>query len=102
MFEECLEVFKAELQKKGEDIILDKYIPADGTYLIVKKDGSVKCLEVKMNKKTRTLDKSDGDFSKLCFYDYHSKLISMNKPVDPKKVIHSNNYFSFAVKKIVL
>ena len=99
MFEECLEVFKAELQKKGEDIILDKYIPADGTYLIVKKDGSVKCLEVKMNKKTRTLDKSDGDFFKLCFYDYHSKLISMNKPVDPKKVIHSNNYFSFAVKK---
>ena len=99
MFEECLEVFKAELQKKGESIILDEYIPADGSYLIVKKDGSVKCLEVKMNKKTRTLDKSDGDFPKICFYDYHSKLISMNKPVDPKKVIHSNNYFSFAVKK---
>ncbi|WP_279223156.1 hypothetical protein [Megamonas hypermegale] len=102
MFEECLEVFKKELQKKGEDIILDEYIPADGSYLIVKKDGSVKCVEVKMDKKTRTLeklDKSDEDFSNIRIYDYHSKLISMNKPVDPKKVIHSNNYFSFAVKK---
>ena len=102
MFEECLEVFKEELKKRGEGIILDEYIPADGSYIIVKKDGSVKCVEIKMDKKTRTLeklDKSDEDFSNIRIYDYHSKLVSMNKPVDPKKVIHSNNYFSFAVKK---
>lgn len=99
MFKECLDVFELKLQKEGENIILDEYIPADGSYLIVKKDGSVKCLDVKMDKKTRTLDKSDEVFPKICFYDYHSKLISMNKPIDPKKVIHSNNYFSFAVKK---
>ena len=102
MFEECLEVFEKQLQKKGEGIILDEYIPADGSYIIVKKDGSVKCVEIKIDKKTKTLeklDKSDESFSDIRLYDYHSKLISMNKPVDPKKVIHSNNYFSFAVKK---
>ena len=31
--------------------------------------------------------------------DYNSKLIAMNKPIDPKKVIHSNHYLSLAVKK---
>ena len=99
MFKECLDVFELKLQKEGENIILDEYIPADGSYLIVKKDGSVKCLDIKMDKKKRKIDKSDGDFLKICFYDYHSKLISMNKRIDPKKLIHSNNYLSFFVKK---
>jgi CRISPR-associated protein Csh1 len=31
--------------------------------------------------------------------DYLSKLISMNKPIDNKKVIHSNNYLCFWIKK---
>lgn len=99
MFKECLDVFELKLQKEGENIILDEYIPADGSYLIVKKDGGIKCLDVKMDKKKGKPDKTDKAFPDICFYDYHSKLVSMNKPIDPKKVIHSNNYFSFAVKK---
>lgn len=99
MFEECLDVFELKLQKEGEKIILNDYIPADGSYLIVKKDGKIKCLDVKMDKKKGEPDKTDEAFPDICFYDYHSKLVSMNKPMDPKKVIHSNNYFSFAVKK---
>lgn len=99
MFEECLAVFELKLQKEGEEIILNDYIPADGSYLIVKKDGKIKCLDVKMDKKKGEPDKTDEAFPDICFYDYHSKLVSMNKPMDPKKVIHSNNYFSFAVKK---
>ena len=31
--------------------------------------------------------------------DYYSGLIDMNKPIDGKKIIHSNNYLSFFVKK---
>lgn len=99
MFEECLDVFELKLQKEGEEIILNDYIPADGSYIIVKKDGGIKHLAIKMDKKEKKINKSGGIFSYICFYDYHSKLVSMNKPIDPKKVIHSNNYFSFAVKK---
>ena len=100
MLKECIEVFEYELGKKGDPLILDSYIPADGTYLIVGKDGSLKGpVDIKMDRKTKILDKSSPWFPDLCFYDYHSQLISMNKPVDSKKIIHSNNYLSFFVKK---
>ena len=36
---------------------------------------------------------------KYAFFDYHSRLVSMDKPIDPKKVIHSNSYLSFWVKQ---
>ena len=45
MLKECLEVFGEILEKerkKGKDIILDSYIPADGTYIFVDKDGNIK------------------------------------------------------------
>lgn len=35
----------------------------------------------------------------FCFLDYYSKLIDMNKPIDQKKIIHSNNYYAFFIKK---
>ena len=55
---------------------------------------------IKKPKETRSLICTDDTLlSDICFYDYHSKLISMNKPIDSKKVIHSNNYLAFAVKK---
>lgn len=100
MLKECMEVFKHELDQKGERLILDSYIPADGTYVIVDKDGNCsQPVDIKMDKKTRLLDKSSPLFPQICFYDYQSQLISMNKPVDGKKIIHSNNYLSFFVKK---
>ena len=101
MLNECLSVFDKMLQQKGEGLILDNYIPADGSYVLVDADGKVKdVIEIKLNKKTRQLENIDSEYlSDICFYDYHSGLISMNKPLDSKKVIHSNNYLSFAVKK---
>lgn len=103
MLKECLEVFGEILEKerkKGKDIILDSYIPADGTYIFVDKDGNIKeNIEVKLDKKTRRAVYSNSDTRELCFYDYHSQLVSMNKPIDGKKIIHSNNYYSFFVKK---
>ncbi|MDD3137872.1 MAG: type I-B CRISPR-associated protein Cas8b/Csh1 [Lachnospiraceae bacterium] len=100
MLKECLEVFEHELNQKKERLILDSYIPADGTYLIVDKEGNIKpAVEIKMDKKTRILDRTNPLFPQICFYDYQSRLISMNKPIDGKKVIHSNNYLSFWVKK---
>lgn len=99
MFEECLDVF-LEMLKHEDNLILKGYIPADGSYVIVKNDGTVKNADIKFDKKTRNLNCTDDTLlNDICFYDYHSKLISMNKPIDIKKVIHSNNYLAFAVKK---
>ena len=102
MLTECIEVFAKDLKQKGMGIILDNYVPADGTYIIVNKEGNVEsCTDIKFNKKDGKLEYTSlyDVFQKLCFYDYASKLITMNKPMDSKKVIHSNNYLSFFVKK---
>lgn len=99
MFKECLDVF-SEMLKHEDNLILKGYIPADGSYVIVKNDGTVKNADIKFDKKTRNLNCTDDTLlNDICFYDYHSKLISMNKSIDIKKVIHSNNYLAFAVKK---
>lgn len=100
MLKECLDVFKKQLEKEGSKLILDTYIPADGTYLIVGSDGTIKAnVDIIKDKKTKTVDRSHSEFSRFCFYDYQSQLISMNKRVDPNKIIHSNNYLAFFVKK---
>lgn len=100
MISECLWVFQKQLEMYGEDLILRDYIPADGTYVLLDKDYNVKSTaEIKIDKKTGNLDRSATYYNEICYYDYHSKLISMNKPQDPAKIIHSNNYYSFWVKK---
>ena len=107
MLKDCIEIFAMELEKTEEQFgnrekfILDSYIPADGDYIVVQKDGTLKSRSFKLDKKTRTLNgmisgsQLDDDIK---FYDYHSRLVSMDKPQDPKKVIHSNNYCAFWVK----
>lgn len=108
MLKDCLEIFNEQLKQTeqlcgdGDHLILDTYVPADGDYLIVHKDGKVEKCTVTMDKKTRTVqtdwDEASDAYYQLKFYDYHSRLVSMDKPQDPKKVIHSNNYCAFWVK----
>ena len=100
MLKECIKVFEKMLEEKGDSLILDSYIPADGTYVIVDlENNEVKDYTIKYDKKKGTIDKSINAFSDICNYDYNSKLIDMNKPIDKKKIIHSNNYLSFFIKK---
>ena len=100
MLKECLEVFDYILKKEGESLILHSYVPADGTYILIGRDGSQKAvMDVHMDKRTKKVDRSHPLFDQFCFYDYQSQLLSMNKPMDGKKIIHSNNYLSFFVKK---
>ena len=109
MLKDCIEIFQKKIEHMGNEcgdadaLILDNYIPADGDYIVVKKDGSVVKCSIKMDKKAGrpVKDLSDGDsqYEDIVFYDYHSRLVSMDKPQDPKKVIHSNNYLSFWIKK---
>ena len=101
MLQECIAVFQKILEEQGggEKRILDEYVPADGTYLLVSRDGNIQVQEeIKFNKTTKQVE-GGLHFREFCFWDYHSRLISMNKPVDSKKIIHSNNYFSFWIKK---
>ena len=104
MLQEAMEVFQIMLQEKGERIITDAYIPKDGTYrlIVMKEDGWVikDPVDIIFNKKTNTVDISnDMDYLLIQELDYKSKLLEMNKPIDSKKIIHSNNYLSLAVKK---
>lgn len=108
MLKDCLEVFAEELKRTeektgdGDRLILDSYIPADGIYIVVNQSGQIRSCTIKLNKKSRILEQTPNDndlLRKIRFYDYHSRLISMDKPQDPKKIIHSNNYLSFWIKQ---
>ena len=100
MLGECLEVFKKKLEEEGEELILGNYVLKDGSYIIVGKDGEVVSkTEIKQDRKTGKIDRSAVRYDDFCYYDYHSDLISMNKPQDPAKIIHSNNYLAFWIKK---
>jgi len=108
VLKDCLEVFAEELKRTeettgdGDRLILDSYIPADGVYIVVGQSGEIRSCAIKLNKKSRILEQTPNDndlLRKIRFYDYHSRLVSMDKPQDPKKVIHSNNYLAFWVKQ---
>lgn len=108
VLKDCLEVFSEKITSveeetgDGDRLILDTYIPSDGIYVVVNQGGQARSCTVKLNKKTRILEQTPEDnkfLDKIRFYDYHSRLVSMDKPQDPKKVIHSNNYLSFWVKQ---
>ena len=100
MLTTCIEIFKKTDMLKQ---VLDTYIPADGDYLIMQyADGDFQLKEhitVKMDKKSRILNISPSEKRQIAEWDYYCKLLEMNKPIDPKKVIHSNNYLSFWIKK---
>ena len=105
MLKDCLEIFDEEMkrvEKRTEDrdrIILDQYILDNGIYILVRKSGETEICTIKMDKKTRRLERIPANYEELCFLDYHSNLVSMDKPQDTKKTIHSNNYLSFWVKQ---
>lgn len=104
MLKDCIEIFEKELLLKGENLIIDNYLPSDGTYVIVStKDDEFfikDVFDIKYNKKLNEIEGRENIyFKQICEYDYNSKLIDMNKPIDTKKVIHSNNYLSFFIKK---
>ena len=102
MIDEALEVFKKIYDKEGEKLVVNKHIPKDGTYILVSiKSGKIiEKLNIFYDKKAK---KVDGEFNQYYSYirafDYYSNLVDMNKPMDPKKIIHSNQIYSFFIKK---
>lgn len=104
MLQEAIDVFHTMLQKEGDHLITDAYIPKDGEYrLIIMDDDQWKMkdpINITFNKKTGEAEVSDPEnYALIQELDYKSKLLEMNKSMDPKKKIHCNNYLSLAVKK---
>lgn len=98
MLKDCLEVFKKQYEAKGEGYILDDYVLLEGNYLLIDSEGNCK-LSLEVSKKNKGMDVRDETYRFFCRIDYLSKLADMNKALDTKKVIHSNNYLSFFIKK---
>ncbi|MCU9809753.1 hypothetical protein LEQ06_17285 [Paraclostridium sp. AKS46] len=107
MLKDCIEVFTKEYDKYGDKLILDNYIPSDGKYILLSTEGQSDfkiehSIDIKYNKKTGEVEgRNNIHFNEICNYDYNSKLIDMNKPIDSKKIIQGNNYLSFIIKKKV-
>lgn len=103
MLSQALEVFKKQYAIQKDSMILGEYIPADGAYAIVDpvENGFElkEIVNIKLDKKTKKVDRTIEFFDFICKADYNSKLIDMNKPMDGKKIIQSNNYLSFIIKK---
>lgn len=104
MLKDCIELFQENLEKQSEEYVIHQHIPKDGTYLLIKKTQqgfeSGIPFDIRYEKKKKTLLGSENSqFSLVQYLDYYSKLIEMNKPIDSSKVIHSNNFLSYAVKK---
>lgn len=101
MLQDCIRIF--EKNPNMYKLILDTYTPADGTYLFMEESGDgfkqKELLEVKQDKKTKELNITEEEKSRISYYDYNSKLLTIDKPIDKKKVIHSNNFLSFWIKK---
>lgn len=96
MLKDCLEIFKREYDQKGEGYITDGYVLGDGSYILVDEDGNISDI-LEVDKKN--IDNTSLLYEYFAQRDYLSKLLDMNKPMDQSKVIHSNNYLSFFIKK---
>lgn len=78
-----------------DTLVLEHYQLKPGLYLRLNEDGSMN--ELYVTKKSG-LPENDLLVEWFKQVDFFSSLIEMNKPVDPKKKIHSNNRFSLFCK----
>ncbi len=103
MLNECISIFEKYAGYDADKMVLDNYSPAEGFYLILEEvpEGfkEKEYFEIKQDKKTKKVNLSDAKLRTISELDYYCKLIDMNKSVDSKKIIQSNNYLSFWIKK---
>ncbi len=94
MINDLITLFKKAYEEHGDELILSSYKPKNGLYIRINKDKS---------KDKLLIDKTPpADIDLYKWFqnrDYYSVLIDMNKPVDTKKKIHSNNYLTLFIKK---
>lgn len=96
MIKEPIETFKLLLEKYGDDLLYENKVLKKGTYVVV--DSDKKSYKV-FNIEGENDVLSPSMYKELAKMDYLSSLLTTDKPVDPKKTIHSNNYMSLFIKK---
>ncbi|SHK00039.1 hypothetical protein [Desulforamulus aeronauticus] len=79
-----------------DTLVVHNYRLKPGIYFRLHEDGTMD--ELHLTKKT-ILPENDPLLDWFKQADFASSLIEMNKPVDPKKQIHSNNYFTLFLKR---
>ncbi len=81
-------ISRIEKSDSIKNIALKYHFPSNGTYVIIDKDFNFKIIS-----------KERFSFnSKYVAMDFYSHIISLNKSVDKKKLITSNNYLTFFCK----
>lgn len=103
MLKDCIEIFiksRSQYLKKNKDcnkitFITDEYPLNYGSYLLIDK----KTKKIKKYLEVNKDSPKDNIYKYFANLDYLSSLIDMNKPIDMKKIIHSNNIYSFFIKK---
>lgn len=107
MLKEVVKIFekeyRAESREDNQDFYITKdHIPEDGDYIILEetRDGfqELDRINVKVDKKTRTVETTNSYFKFIQYADYLSKYLESNKAIADKN-IHSNNYLTLFIKK---
>ncbi len=99
MINDLISIFRKLDEKYEDNVVIDRYQPSPGLYMKIDKNFKWEDPFVIAQKHEDTTSKQYLWFRRA---DYYSKLIDMNKPVDPKKKIHSNNYLTLFIKKEIL
>lgn len=83
MLNSCIEIFKKVAKDDMNQYILDHYIPANGTYIMLKENSQdfveKAVYEVKVDKKTGLTNLSDHEKNLVAAVDYPSQLMSPSK-----------------------
>lgn len=97
LLNELIQLFGQAYAEKGDALIIDNYRLKTGMYIRIDENG---------NRKYHFYDnKTESSVEGYEWFrqrDYLSNLLDMNKPIDPKKKLHSNNYMSLFIKKDTL
>lgn len=108
MLKECIEIFKENYNRKGERFVTDNHQPKEGTcfFVTMMSGGKWEVTEKLEIEKAKKKSGSERDavsahqkWPLLQRLDYAGQLLDMNKPVDPRKIIHSSHCYAFFVKK---
>lgn len=97
MINEISKIFNEQYKQIGEALITDNYTLAPGDYAMFTLEDTVDTIEI-LNVDKNT-DREQDAYKKFAKLDSMSGLISMNKPIDSDKIIHSNNMYTFYIKK---
>lgn len=101
MLANLLEGFKLSYEQYGDDFISDQHKLDAGLYICIKPDGTLTSHIIEKSKDEIPIDEAYKWFQRR---DFISKYLESNKAIqtEPRKLIHSNNYLTWFVKKDTL